>query len=131
MGRPHLGVTNIVVKMANGTIAKPMGMLKDLKIKVLGHRVRHTFIVMDFSRHPMSYEMILGRPFMREARMVHDWSKNHVYLQFQDSVIRVDLVTEKVHPLGGRAIIDNRLDTTAHSAPLKYCYTCRKETDTE
>lgn len=117
--------------MANGTIAKPMGMLKDLKIKVPGHRVRHTFIVMDFSKHPMSYEMILGRPFMREAKMVHDWSKNHVYLQFQDFVIRMDLVTRKVHPLGGRAIIDDRSDTTVHSAPLKYCYTCRTESDNE
>ncbi len=98
MGRPHLDVTNIVVKMANVTNAKPIGMLKDLKLKVLGHKVRHTFIVMDFSKHPMSYEMILGRPFMRDAKMVHDWSKNHVYLRFQDSVIRVDLVTDRAHP---------------------------------
>ncbi|RYA37825.1 hypothetical protein DD606_26175, partial [Enterobacter cloacae complex sp. GF14B] len=51
-------------------------MLEDLRIKVLGHKVRQTFIVMDFSKHPMSFEMILGRPFMREAKMVHDWSKN-------------------------------------------------------
>ncbi|RYA73452.1 hypothetical protein DD595_24980, partial [Enterobacter cloacae complex sp. 4DZ3-17B2] len=129
MGKPRLSVTNIVVKMANGTIAKPMGMLKDLKIKVLGHKVRHTFIVMDFSKHLMSYEMILGRPFMREAQMVHDWSKNHVYLQFQDSVLRVDLVTGKVHPLGSKTIIDHRSDTTVHSAPLQYCYTCKKDTD--
>ncbi|MCO5600115.1 hypothetical protein L7F22_054223 [Adiantum nelumboides] len=38
MGKPHLGVTNIVVKMANGTIVKTIGMLKDLKVKVLGHK---------------------------------------------------------------------------------------------
>ncbi|RYA56905.1 retropepsin-like aspartic protease, partial [Enterobacter cloacae complex sp. CH23B] len=88
MGRPHLEATSVVVKMANGSIVTPIGMLKDLRIKVLGHKVRQTFIVMDFSKHPMSFEMILGRPFMREAKLVHDWSKNHVYLQFQDSVIR-------------------------------------------
>ena len=91
--RPHLEGTNIVVKMANGTIAKSIGMLQDLKLKVLGHNVKHTFIVMDFSKNPMSYEMILGRPFMRDAHMVHDWSKNHVYLWFNDSVIWADLVT--------------------------------------
>ena len=73
--------------------------------------------------------MILGRPFMREAQMVHDWSKDHVYLQFHDSIIRVDLLTGQVHPLGSRAILENRSDTTVHSAPLRYCYTCREETD--
>lgn len=62
MGRPKLETTKIVVKMANGAIAKPIDMLKDLKIKVLGHKIRHTFIIMDFSKQPMSYEMILRRP---------------------------------------------------------------------
>lgn len=60
MGKPHLITTNIMVKMANGTMAKLMGMLQDLKIKVLGHKLRHTFVVMDFSKHPMPYDMILG-----------------------------------------------------------------------
>ncbi|MCO5593463.1 hypothetical protein L7F22_047477 [Adiantum nelumboides] len=86
MGKPHLGVTNIVVKMANGTIAKPIGMLKDLKVNVLGHKV-------------------------------------------EDSVVRFDLTTGRVYPLGKRFIIDNQSDTTIHSAPLKYCHTCKKNID--
>ncbi|MCO5602784.1 hypothetical protein L7F22_056922 [Adiantum nelumboides] len=67
MGKPHLGVTNIVVQMANGTIAKP--------------------------------------------------------------IVRFDLTSGRMHPLGKRFIIDNRSDTTIHSAPLKYCHTCKKDTD--
>ncbi|WP_368853794.1 retropepsin-like aspartic protease [Enterobacter cloacae complex sp. GF14B] len=43
MGRPHLVTTTIVVKMANGSIVKPIGMLEDLKIKVFGHKIRITF----------------------------------------------------------------------------------------
>ena len=72
MGKPRLEVSDIVVKMADGATAKPIGMLRDLRIKVLKHRVKHTFIVMDFSKQPDSYEMILERPFMREAKMIHD-----------------------------------------------------------
>ncbi|MCO5586497.1 hypothetical protein L7F22_040437 [Adiantum nelumboides] len=34
-----------------------------------------------------------------------------------------------MHPLGKNFIIDNRSDTTIHSAPLKYCHTCKKNTD--
>lgn len=39
-------------------------------------------------------------------------------------------MTGKFHPLGDKSTIDNCSNTTIHSTPL-YCYTCRKETDTE
>lgn len=129
MGRPKLDVTKIVVKVDNEAIANPLGMLINLKIKVLGHRIRHTFIIMKFSKKPTTYEMILGKPFMREAQMVHERSKNHVYLQFHDSIIQVDLLTGQVHPLGSREIFENCSDTIVHSAPLKYCYTCKEDTN--
>lgn len=35
----------------------------------------------------------------------------------------------QVHPLGNRAIFDNCSNTTIHSAPMKYCYTCKEPTD--
>lgn len=35
MGKPLLKFTNIYVKMANGIVSKPIGMLQDIKIKVL------------------------------------------------------------------------------------------------
>ncbi|MCO5552331.1 hypothetical protein L7F22_005842 [Adiantum nelumboides] len=48
---------------------------------------------------------------------------------FEDSVVRFDLTSGRIHPLGKKFIIDNRSDTTIHSAPLKYCHTCKKDTD--
>lgn len=45
VGESHLEVSDIVVKMANGTTPKPIRMLRDLMIKVLKHRVKHTFII--------------------------------------------------------------------------------------
>ena len=45
MGKPHLEASDIVAKMADGTIAKPIGMLQDLRIKILKHRVKNTFMM--------------------------------------------------------------------------------------
>ena len=63
---------------------------------------------------------------MREAEMVHDWSKNHFYLHFHDLIIRVDLLTDRVYFLGIRASIHNCSNKTIHSAPLKNFYICKE-----
>ena len=80
MACPPMEVTNLTVKLANGGLVKALGLLRNLKMKVLDHHIYHTIAVMDFNDKPGSYEMILGRPFMREHSLVHDWSRNHVYL---------------------------------------------------
>lgn len=74
LGRPSMEVANLTVKLANGGLVKALGLLRNFKVKFLDHHVHHTFAVMDFNDKPGSYEMILGRPFMREYHMAHDWS---------------------------------------------------------
>lgn len=64
MGPPQLEVANVRVKLANGGLVKALGLLQNLKVKVLEHYVLHTFAVMDFNDKPGSFEIILGRPFM-------------------------------------------------------------------
>ena len=44
---------------------------------------------MDFNNKSRSFEMILGRPFMRKHKMVHDWSNNNVYLNLKDEHVRI------------------------------------------
>ena len=90
---------------------------------------------MDFNDKPGSYEMILGRPFMREHSLVHDWSRNHVYLTLNGEHVRVDLKSGKAHPLAHGFFHENS-DTTVFSdsdatTSLNYCKTCKKETDPE
>ena len=49
MSRHKLDTIDILVKVANVVIVKKsIRMLKDVKIKILGHKIRHTFITMDF-----------------------------------------------------------------------------------
>ena len=72
---------------------------------------------------------------MREYSLVHDWSRNHVYLTLNGEFVRVDLNSEKAHPLAHGFFHENS-DTTVFSdsdatTSLNYCKTCKKETDPE
>ncbi len=67
--------------MADQTIAKPLGLIKDLRILV--HEIPYTInlnviesIFLDFS-HSMS----LGCPWLRDAKVSHGWGKNIIIIQ--------------------------------------------------
>ena len=53
--------TSLVVKLADGTTTRPVGVVKDLKVKTLGLTYHVWFVVMDFKNLIDSYDIILGR----------------------------------------------------------------------
>jgi len=58
--------------MANQTIAKPLGLIRDLKIFVHSISYTITFIVINRFVLDSSYSMLLGRPWLRDAKVSHD-----------------------------------------------------------
>ena len=101
--------TSLVVKLADGTTTRPVGVVKDLKVKTFGIAYHVWFVVMDFKNPIDSYDIILGRLFLRTTRVVHDWSSNMFYLRKET---KVDLTTWKSHPLGG-SLFAAESETTA------------------
>ena len=57
----------------------PLGLLEDKSITTCGIQFIHTFAVVDFGTKT-AYDIILGRPFMRQLKMIQDWGSNHLYL---------------------------------------------------
>jgi hypothetical protein len=53
-----------------------MGLIKDVKIYVHGIHYITTFTVFHNSVVDSSYSMLLGIPWLREAKMAHDWGNN-------------------------------------------------------
>jgi hypothetical protein len=60
------------LRMANQTITKPLGLIKDLKILIRGIPYAVTFIIIQSSVLNSSYFMLLGRPWLRDAKVFHD-----------------------------------------------------------
>ena len=72
--------TSLIIKLVDGTSTRPVGVVKDLRVKTFGITYHVCFIVMDFKNPIDSYDIILGSPFLRSVGVVHDWSSNTIYL---------------------------------------------------
>jgi hypothetical protein len=55
--------------MVNQTIAKPLGLIKDLKILVHGIPYARTFTLIQSSVLDFVYLMLLGRPWLKDVRV--------------------------------------------------------------
>ena len=73
------------LQLADGTLAKPLGMLERVTVTGCGISFMHTLAIVDFGSDP-NYEIILGRPFMRQMLVVQDWGYNYLYLLRHDGV---------------------------------------------
>jgi hypothetical protein len=58
--------------MANQTIAKPLGLIKDFKIHVHGILYVVTFTVIHSSVLESSYFMLLVCPWLKDVKVSHD-----------------------------------------------------------
>jgi hypothetical protein len=72
--KPKLAPYNL--KMADQPTTKPMGLIKDLKIYVHGIRNITMFTILQNSVVDSNYSMLLGRPWLRDAKVAHDWGSN-------------------------------------------------------
>ncbi len=65
------------LQLVDGKMAKPLGMLEHATVTSCGIAFVHTFAIADFGRDP-NYEIILGRPFMRQLLVIQDWGYNYL-----------------------------------------------------
>jgi hypothetical protein len=78
LGLPKPKPTPYNLKMVDQTTTKPMGLIKDLKIYVHGIPYIIIFIIFYNSVVDSSYSMLLGKPWLRDAKVAHDWGSNIV-----------------------------------------------------
>ena len=80
LGLPKPSPSPFNLKMANGTIAKPTGLLRDVKIHIHGIPYIVTLTVIDCQTIKSDYSMLLGRPWLKNAKVIHDWANNQVQI---------------------------------------------------
>jgi len=71
-GLPKPKLTPYNIRMADQTTTKPVGLIRDMKIYVHGIPYITTFIILYNSVVDSSYSMLLGRPWLRDAKVAHD-----------------------------------------------------------
>jgi len=73
LGLPKPKLVPYNLRMVNQTTIKPVGLIKDLKIYVHGILYIIMFIVLQNRVVDSNYSMLLGRPWLRDAKTAHDW----------------------------------------------------------
>jgi hypothetical protein len=66
--------------MANQTIVKPLGLIKDLKIYIHGIPYIITFTIIYNGVMDSTYAMLLMRPWLKDVKIVHDWGSNVIII---------------------------------------------------
>jgi hypothetical protein len=81
------------MRMANQTTTKLMGLIKDMKIYV--HNIPYIimFTILHNSVVDFNYSMLLGKPWLRDAKVAHDWGSNIVTKQ-GNGTIRTIIITK-------------------------------------
>ncbi len=90
---PKLKLAPYNLRMANQTTIKHVGLIKDLKIYVHGIPYIIMFIVFQNNVVYYNYSMLLGRPWLRDAKVAHDWGSNIVTIQ-GNGTVRIIIVTK-------------------------------------
>jgi len=79
--------------MANQTTTKPVGLIKDLKIYVHGTPYIIMFTILENSVIDSSHFMLLKRPWLKDAKVAHDWGSNIVTIQ-GNGIVRTIIITK-------------------------------------
>jgi len=68
-------------KMADQSMTRPLGFIRNLKIQIHGIPYVATFIVLHNSVIDSNYSMLLGRPWLLDAKATHDGVNNVINIQ--------------------------------------------------
>ncbi len=97
MGLPKPKPAPHNLRMVDQTTTKPMGLIRNLKIYVHDIPYITTFTVLQNNVVDSNYSMLLGRPWLRDVKVAHDWGNNIVTIQ-GNGIIKTITVTKR---LGG------------------------------
>ncbi|GJT60846.1 reverse transcriptase domain-containing protein [Tanacetum coccineum] len=83
---PELTSTRMTLELADRSITRPKGIAGDVFVKVGKFHYPADFVVFDYDSDPRA-PLILGRPFLRTARVLIDVYGEEITLRFNDEAI--------------------------------------------
>jgi len=64
--------------LLDGSLEHPLGLLENVLVESCGVKYKNTFAIVDFGQET-NYEIILGRPFMRQLlKVISDWGFDYL-----------------------------------------------------
>jgi hypothetical protein len=93
--RLRLGLPKPKPTPYNLTTTKPMGLIRDLKIYVHNIPCITKFTVFHNNVVDFSYSMLLGKPWLKDVQVAHDYGSNIITIQ-RIGTIRTSTITKRL-----------------------------------
>ena len=106
--------TKMKLHVANGHLAKLMGLLAHVVLSTCGIVFVYTLAIVDFGLKS-TYDIILSRPFMRQLKMIQGWGSNHIYLKGKQGATRVEIVDHSYQGVAKIPLVDYDTHTSSNS----------------
>ena len=107
--------------MVDGHLKLLLGLIEGVSITTCGIKFVYTFVVVDFGKK-IAYDIIIGRPFMRQIRLIQDWGSNYLYLQHANAITRASTIDHSYKDVQETPIREYD-STTSHSKPPAWEHT--------
>jgi hypothetical protein len=72
--------------MADFSFNKPLGIIPNIRIRIHGISYIVTFVVMNNKVVDPTYSMLLGHPWLRDAKVIYDWGTDMVTIKGNKTV---------------------------------------------
>jgi hypothetical protein len=95
LGLPQPRPTPYHLIMVDQSMTTPLGIINHLKIHIHGIPYIATFIVLKNNVVDYNYYMLLGRPWLRDAKVTHVWGNNIIIVQ-GNGIVRTILINRKL-----------------------------------
>jgi len=101
IGEVEVKPTRMTLQLADRSIKHPYGIVEDMIVKVDKFLFPVDFVVMDMEEDA-AVPLILGRPFMKTAKIIIDVDKGELKVCVQDEEVSFDVFEAMKHPSGAR-----------------------------
>ena len=78
---------NFSVTMADQHSVVPVGLIEQLPVQIQGSSFIMDFVVLRLPRLPGSFPLLIGRPWLRHVRAIHDWGQDQFWIIPQGSKV--------------------------------------------
>ena len=96
---PPMEPAPFTIKLADQSKVAPLGLVKNVPVRIVGVRFLVAFVVMNLPSHNSSYSILLGRPWLKAAAVMHDWKNDTLILQSREGAVKVNLRDGKIRPV--------------------------------
>nr|GEY11511.1 DNA-directed DNA polymerase [Tanacetum cinerariifolium] len=108
---PELTPTCMTLELADRSVSKPIGIAKDVSVKVGVFHFPTDFVVVDFEPDPL-VPLILGRCFLKTGRALIDVHKGELTLRIGNEAITYNLDQTSRYPANYDQMTTNKINVT-------------------